>query len=153
MEAPGASYTIATQFFLGHELLVAPVTQPGAQTKLVIIPPGKWTNFWDDKSEYAGDSLVREYLVPLFAHYGVTIVFNGHNHDYQRGFCDGVHYVITGGAGGAIDTNPTAEWGHMEVVFFEHHFTHVSMKSDSLLVSAIDMEGKELEHFTVNSSD
>jgi len=44
----------------------------------------------------------RNYLVPLFTTYGVDVVFNGHDHHYERtdpGLTGGVLYVVCGGGG------------------------------------------------------
>ena len=37
------------QYFLGRELLVAPVVEQGATTREVWFPPGTWYSFWDDR--------------------------------------------------------------------------------------------------------
>jgi alpha-glucosidase len=49
MEAPGEDIELAGQYFYGHELLVAPVTDDGAKKKTVTLPAGRWTYFWDDR--------------------------------------------------------------------------------------------------------
>ncbi len=36
---------------------------------------------------------------PLFVKYGVEMVFNGHDHDYERSQVDGIYYVVAGGGG------------------------------------------------------
>lgn len=36
------------QYLLGDELLVAPVIEPGATTRRVYFPPGRWFGYWDD---------------------------------------------------------------------------------------------------------
>ncbi len=44
----------------------------------------------------------RTYLVPLLTRYGVDVVFNGHDHHYERtdpSQTDGVLYVVAGGGG------------------------------------------------------
>ncbi|MBI5366291.1 MAG: metallophosphoesterase [Planctomycetes bacterium] len=38
-------------------------------------------------------------LVPLFERHHVDVVWNGHDHDYERNFKDGIYYVVTGGGG------------------------------------------------------
>ena len=46
-------------------------------------------------------------LVPLFEQYGVDVVFNGHDHHYERSYKDGVYYIVTGG-GGVVGFEPRA---------------------------------------------
>ncbi len=47
--------TLQTQFMLGSELLVAPVLNPGEQTKKVYLPAGSWTHLWSNRT-YASQS-------------------------------------------------------------------------------------------------
>jgi alpha-glucosidase (family GH31 glycosyl hydrolase) len=34
------------QYLLGDDLLVAPVTEPGATAKIVLVPAGEWLDGW-----------------------------------------------------------------------------------------------------------
>jgi len=47
-------------YFLGPHFLVAPVTDPGATTRTVYLPPGEWIDYWRG-TMYAGS---REVTVP-----------------------------------------------------------------------------------------
>ena len=47
-------------------------------------------------------ALNREVVLPLLLDYGVDIYFAGHIHDYERGYSEGLHHVISGGAGGPL---------------------------------------------------
>ncbi|MFA6449962.1 MAG: glycoside hydrolase family 31 protein [bacterium] len=49
MEAPGEDISLNGQFFYGHELLIAPVTDEGAKKKPVTLPAGRWTYLWDER--------------------------------------------------------------------------------------------------------
>ena len=40
---------IDDQFFLGNSLMVAPVITENCHARMVIIPPGEWYSYWDDK--------------------------------------------------------------------------------------------------------
>lgn len=44
-----------------------------------------------------GSSSLRANLVPLAEQYGVDVIVSGHTHEYERGFQNGIYYVITGG--------------------------------------------------------
>ncbi|MCX7426757.1 MAG: cadherin-like domain-containing protein, partial [Planctomycetia bacterium] len=54
------------------------------------VPP--YCELWLD-----GNSTLRGTLVPLMEEYGVDVCISGHTHEYERGYLNGVHYVITGG--------------------------------------------------------
>lgn len=57
----------------------------------------------------------RDALHPLFVQHKVPVVFNGHNHCYERFEVDGMTYVMDGG-GGALAYNPDE---HIEEVLAE----------------------------------
>lgn len=61
-----------------------------------------------------GDASLRANLVPLLEAYGVNLMVSGHTHEYERGFLNGVHYLITGG-GSWLDFPESVvhEWPHM----------------------------------------
>ena len=54
------------------------------------VPP--YCELWID-----GSSTLRSNLVPLMEKYGVDVCISGHTHEYERGYQNGVYYVITGG--------------------------------------------------------
>ncbi len=75
------------------------------------VPP--YCELWID-----GDAGLRENLVPLLEKHRVSAIFSGHTHEYERGFLNGVHYIVSGG-GSWLDFPPAAElardWEHMTV--------------------------------------
>ncbi len=73
------------------------------------VPP--YCELWID-----GDEMLRAKLVPLLEKYGVDAVFSGHTHEYERGYQEHVHYVITGGGSWLDLTEPIVkDWEHMFV--------------------------------------
>ena len=44
---------------------------------------------------------VRDY-VPILTRHGVTLLFSGHDHIYQRGHMDDLDYIVTGGGGAPL---------------------------------------------------
>jgi alpha-glucosidase (family GH31 glycosyl hydrolase) len=69
-------YDITDQYLLGSSLMVCPVTQKGAATRVVYLPAGTWIDYWTGKA-YTG----RQYLnvltpldkIPLFVKAGSII--------------------------------------------------------------------------------
>lgn len=51
-----------------------------------------------ERWQYAEQSVVKTIIPMLSKKYGVTAVFSGHMHGYERGVLDGVQYVTQGGA-------------------------------------------------------
>ncbi|MFB0537964.1 MAG: metallophosphoesterase [Anaerolineae bacterium] len=97
---------------------------------------------------HGSDLNVRQALCPLFEQYGVTIVFTGHDHDYERSVANGVTYIVTGGGGAPLyqkgRDNPAS-------VYFAsvHHFVQITLSGDTLHGVAIEPDGTEFDHFTM----
>ena len=53
------AYTLDEQYFLGGDLLVAPVLTEGARSRTVYLPEGTWTDFHDPLKTYAGGRFVQ----------------------------------------------------------------------------------------------
>ncbi len=58
-----ACYTVDDSFLLGDRYLVAPVVQPGATSRTVYLPPGRWRDYWIGRVYDGG--LLPEYPAPL----------------------------------------------------------------------------------------
>lgn len=59
---------------------------------------------WSAGGSHPNNVAVQDWLQPLFAQYGVSIVFGGHNHYYARAVVDGVQHITTGGGGAPLYT-------------------------------------------------
>ena len=68
------------QFLLGNDLLVAPVLEPGANTREVLLPPGQWFE-WATRTMHAGASRITLPVelptVPIFQRAGSIIPTSG----------------------------------------------------------------------------
>lgn len=58
------TYTIDDQFFLGAQLLVAPVLHPGQRQRRIYLPAGHWYDYWTG-TEYQGPQWLENYPSPL----------------------------------------------------------------------------------------
>lgn len=92
----------------------------------------------------------RHVLTPIFETYGVNIVFNGHNHLYERLRVNGIYYVVTGG-GGAPLYRQTRSSPYSQKVFRGYHFCTVENAGTELVVSAYDIKRRLIDRFTVPS--
>jgi hypothetical protein len=90
---------------------------------------------------------VQIHLVPIFETYGVDVVFNGHDHHYERtcpilnGACaaGGVVYYITGGAGASLYP-VMGDWFTASNDSLTH-FLKVEVNDCRLHVDAVDADG------------
>ena len=128
--------------------LEADLRSPAAQNatfKFVFVHYPPYAIIW-----YDGDSWLREDGVPLFERYGVDIVFSGHVHDYERGYHNGVYYVITGGAGPnwMLDRGAPAvgDWDFMkDHVVMDNNFVVIEINGNRLNYRAVNAEGSVID--------
>jgi alpha-glucosidase len=68
------TYNLDDQFLLGDAILAAPVGQPGQNTRKVILPGGKWYDFWTGKpqrGEFIADAPLER--IPLYVRAGSVV--------------------------------------------------------------------------------
>ncbi len=91
-------------------------------------------------------------LSPLFEQYGVDLVLNGHDHNYERmESVDGVNYLVSGG-GGAVSLygQDHPELNPYTVKFVSaYHFVGLTIRPQTIAVQAIDSTGKVIDHFKI----
>jgi len=84
VEYPGMDFPKGDEFnyILGNSMLVCPITEPNLTTKDIMLPPGKWRNFWDGK-KYEGNINIKtpDDFLPVFVKEGSVIPLNL-NSDY-----------------------------------------------------------------------
>ncbi len=88
-------------------------------------------------------------LMPVIRQYRVDMVFNGHDHDYERfGPVGGMHSVVTGGGGYSLYS--MIERDEASSQFFSmFHFLHVTVTNDTLAVRAINNNGLVFDEFVI----
>ena len=92
--------------------------------------------------------LVRQHLVPILERHHVDLVFNGHEHNYQRSHpINGIVYLTSGGGGAMI--YPTIPRAEAAVQHARHHFLEAELTPTSLRVEAIDVDGHLLDTLTL----
>lgn len=106
--------------------------------------------------KYEPDARIRTHLVPIMEAADVDIVFNGHDHNYQRiaplragEIVDrsvGVTYVITGAGGAALYQPRGADVPYVEKSDFDQHsFTQVSVTGDRITLRQISRRGEAID--------
>lgn len=100
-------------------------------------------------SLHGGQRDLRERWTPLFEKYGVSAVFSGHDHAYQRAERNGVRYFVTGGAGAPLyPRSPRASAIDKSAVQrFERafHFLRVTVSAGIVNVTAVRVDGSVIE--------
>ncbi len=91
----------------------------------------------------------------LFAKYGVDLVFNAHDRNYQRFVVDGVTYIVTGGGGAA--TGNLSGGAEFPPVYMEEmkHVMRVTVSGNTLSCVAIrtapEPMGEEVDPITLTA--
>ncbi len=100
-------------------------------------------------TEHGNDTQTQTYLCPLFVEHNVAIVFNGHNHDYERNYVDGVYYIVTGGGGAPLYGVSPESW----TIYAEscYHFCLIDVNGDSLHFTARYDDGTVFDEFSMHS--
>ena len=90
------------------------------------------------------------HIIPLFERYGVNMVFNGHAHNYERFYYNKIYYIVTGGGGAPLHRRShKAEYS--ELFRKVYHFCKLSISGNQLTVTAIDINSKVVDEFTVKN--
>ena len=106
--------------------------------------------------EYRGDARIQQRWVPLFERFGVDLVLNGHDHNYQRfAAVKGVTYVVSGGGGNSnlypLEECPESYPERLVGNARAHHFLLVEGSSRRLSLRAITDGGRVIDAFTLRS--
>jgi 3',5'-cyclic AMP phosphodiesterase CpdA len=96
------------------------------------------------KRRQGGNKPVREW-VPLFEKYHVSAVFNGHDHNYQHHYKDGVHYIVTGGGGAPLYALDSPIPGVTQKVERAEHFVEVEVDGKQARILAIGLDGSLID--------
>jgi hypothetical protein len=92
---------------------------------------------------------IQALLQPVFERYGVQVVFNGHEHCFERFQpTNGVHRIVSGGGGGTLygilELDPDSLW-------FEsaYHHLRASVSGDWMKLQAVDINGRVMDSTTI----
>ncbi|MBA7525653.1 3',5'-cyclic adenosine monophosphate phosphodiesterase CpdA [subsurface metagenome] len=92
---------------------------------------------------------LRQTIVPLFEQYGVDIVFNGHDHDYERSLYNNIYYIVTGGGGAPLyDQARTSPYSQLFIKTY--HFCKLSIVNDQLIIEVYDIDSNLIDKFVIN---
>jgi predicted phosphodiesterase len=96
-------------------------------------------------------------LHPLCLRHGVEIVFNGHDHDYERSTVDGILYIVTGGGGAPYpplldeDQPPLPDKNPYRQVFFGvFHVVECEVQGPAINCEMIDLTRSVRDTFGIN---
>jgi hypothetical protein len=107
------------------------------------IPP------YSSGSWHGSDLDVRAALGPLFQQYGIDLVFNGHDHDYERSVANGITYIVTGGGGAPLYSERKPPDPASVYFTSTYHSVQVSVTGMTLTVAGVRPDGVRFDEFTL----
>ena len=99
----------------------------------------------------ADEKGLKPVLLPLFREYGVSAVFSGHEHSYQRYEYDGIYFIVTGG-GGSVLRPQIRNSPYLKKFKKVYHFCLLSPETDGLRVRVIDIDSNVIDDFKISPS-
>lgn len=95
---------------------------------------------------------VIQYLQPLLEQYNVDIVFNGHDHFYERHQINGIVHLTTGGAGAPL-YSPEYDYPYAIKAFELNHFCKIEINDQAMTVTVINIDGYVIDKFYITHGD
>jgi predicted MPP superfamily phosphohydrolase len=87
-------------------------------------------------------------LLPLFEKYGVSAVFSGHSHNYQRFKYNGIYFIVTGGGGSNL-YNQSGTDPSLQRFSLTYHFCLLTPKDGFLRIRVIDIASNTIDDFKI----
>jgi predicted phosphodiesterase len=79
----------------------------------------------------------------------VDLVVSGHTHSYQHAQLNGVHYVMVGGAGGALDTFCAGDWPFFDYTADVHGYSVMDVNGPTLTWNSYNENDGFLHSFQI----
>jgi len=91
-------------------------------------------------------------LIPILEERGVTALFAGHDHSYQRHEKAGVQYIVTAGAGAPLYDIDAPIPGITQKAEKTENFVVVRVEGKQARVEAMDLDGRRIDAVTMKAA-
>jgi len=91
---------------------------------------------------------LKQVLAPLFYKYGVSLIFSGHEHSYQRFLYNGMYFIVTGGGGSHLRDQARIS-PYLMKFKKAYHFCIITPAGGFLRIRAIDLEANKIDDFKI----
>lgn len=102
---------------------------------------------------YGTEDVVNETWLPLLEDFDVPLVFNGHEHHYERFLVDETMYVVTGGGGRSLrpaETCPADTPQPLASNYTDHHFIALEIGDGRILAEVVAADGSTIDSFEID---
>lgn len=88
----------------------------------------------------------------IFRDFGVDIIFNGHDHNYQHHHHKGIHHIVTGGGGAPLyDIEEENADKYTVKLAQTEHYVRVRVEGRMLTAEAVGLDGKVIDAFELKA--
>ncbi|MGB9878030.1 MAG: metallophosphoesterase [bacterium] len=91
---------------------------------------------------------IRKIICPILQRYNVSVVFCGHDHNYQHFYDSGIHYIVTGGGGAPLYDVGTPDRYTLKAEKC-YNYLIVDVREDKMDLRAYRLDGSLLEETIV----
>lgn len=105
--------------------------------------PPYCTGFHDEDERH-----LRESFVPILEKYNVPLIFNGHDHCYERSFVNGAYYIVIGG-GGAPLYKQSRQREYSQKFLSDYNYCRLFIMDNIFKVEVLGIDGQLLDSFSV----
>ena len=115
--------------------------------RIVVVHHGPWSSGPHGNNARLHDAGI----IPLLAKHKVDLVLSGHDHIYERGWSDGLAYVVSGG-GGAPVYKIKSRLPQARKAESVRHFVDVSVSASAMQLVAMRLDGSTIERCGLSKS-
>ena len=91
-------------------------------------------------------------LIPILEKRGVTALFAGHDHSYQRHEKAGIQYIVTAGAGAPLYDIDAPIPGITQKAEKTENFVVVRVEGKQARMEALDLDGRRIDAVTMKAA-
>jgi hypothetical protein len=114
--------------------------EPGLVWRIVVVHHGPWSS-----GPHGDNKILHEGNIPqLLRAHKVDLVLSGHDHIYERGFADGLAYLVSGGGGSPVYRVKRAEKTSRRYESV-HHFVEAFVSPAAIQFVAMRPDGSTIE--------
>lgn len=104
------------------------------------------------KNHPADEKKIGPILLPLFEKYGISAVFSGHSHNYQRFERNGIYFVVTSGGGSILHPQQGTD-PYLQKFIMAYHFCLLNIENGALRIRVIDVNLNIIDDFKITAGN
>jgi hypothetical protein len=105
----------------------------------------------DDNANNISDQIdLQQIILPIASNFGVQIIFNGHDHNFERfAPIQGVHRVVSGGGGRSVSDMFRRDETSSQF-YSRSHFVRARLNAERLQIEAVDDHGEIFDSMVIH---